>query len=189
MRKFLVIIFLVIGGANLNAQYKLSDNIWVKKGNFGATKIYINADSDNKYTSVVVSQNKIEKIHELLLQIKSRFKDWQEVAIRDSVEYVKKEFKRDFLFYAGVNWNNGGQVWGNYGIMMIPYFIVENGKGWLSIRLYRSITDSSNRFIVLRDFSWNFYSVEDIDNFIATTQKENIQKALQKGAYDNDLFK
>lgn len=189
MREVLVLLvfgLLVFDGFG---QQKLKPNIYVYKGNFGATRIKIGADSENKFTSVIINQKKVAKINDLLAKVKNRFKHWQEIAIRDSVEYVKKEFHRDYLFYADVDWSNGGEVWGNSAVMMIPYFIVENGKGWLSIRAYRNITASMNRFIVLRDFSWNFYSVAEIDAFIEATQEENIKKLLIKGAYENSLFK
>jgi len=189
MKRIIVLIGLSFMFANVSGQYKVNDKIYIDKGRFGGERIYIQASSENKFTNIDVSLKKIDKIHSILFEIKNKLSYWQEIAERDSIEYVNKEFKSEYNFYASVNWSNGAEWWSNSGILIIPYFKVENGKGWLNFRLSQTISASVNRYIRLKDFSWNFYSVEEIDAFIEATQQGNIKKALEKGVSDHNLFK
>ena len=137
-----------------NAQYKVKDGITVYKGDYGGVRIHIKAISENKITNVVMNQKKVESVHKILLKIRERFKQWQEIAKRDTVKYVDKEFRDDYGFVCNASWTNGGEWWLAYTIGMKPYFRVDNGVGWISIRPYRTPTASTNQFIKLRSTNW-----------------------------------
>ena len=139
---------------------------------------------------ILITQDRLYGIKEYIKYCKSKYIEWQKVAIENNVNDLKKKIQikpfevKSFFIY-------GKDFHYDLSVQLNAKFVIVELDGVINyvINIYTSeLTSSTNKYIKMSGGNLIFSNVEEIDDFLLKLSDSRVKKRLSQPKVE-DLFK
>ncbi len=201
MKKLLLTFIAMIAFLNANSQTKVSE---YSSAYFNETyAVNATMPKNDKFTfyidcasaetkkvddcGIIIPSDKLDGFINRLRSMEEKFEEWTKTAKENNVTNYDKDFDINWGMYK--YYFKYGSNWHFCSATLKPYFKVTSDGQCLVVFNSRKLTASDNRFMTYEGVYIVFTSSDEIENFIASIDANNVYEKQKNQENKDELFK